>query len=229
MLQNPVAAGVRDFKDEWFLTYSMEVPLDYNKMSKCIIIDSANAKKKDSDYTTMLVMGLASDGCWYLLDGVYDRLDLSQRTRALFTLVRGWWPLKNVWWEQQGAMSDVAHVRLEMNRELFHFPITELHHNVPKVDRIRRLVPEFEQGRIIFPRSMLKRRVDGTTVDLTVAFLEQYKNFPIVRHDDFIDCLADIKDPEVMSAMKPPKGSEYGAHTHSAPKATIIRRTGFRR
>ena len=205
MLQNPVAAGVRDFRDEWFQTYSLEAPLDHAKMTRCIVVDSANAKRKDSDYTVMLVLGLAADGCWYVLDGVYDRLDLAQRTRALFGLARTWWPVKMVWWEQQGAMSDVSHVKLEMNRELFHFPIAELHHSLPKMDRIRRLVPEFEQGRVWFPWRMLKIRADGTAVDLTAAFLEQYRNYPIVRHDDFIDCLADIKDEEIVAALKPPK------------------------
>ncbi len=228
MLQNPVAAGVRMFKDEWLLFYSLEVPLDYAKMTRCIIIDSANAKKKDSDFTTMLVMGRAADGCWYLLDGVYDRLDLAQRTRALFGLVRGWWPLKNVWWEQQGAMSDVAHVRLEMNREMFHFQITELHHSVPKQDRIGRLVPEFEQGKIILPRALLKRRVDGTTVDLVKVFRDQYGAYPIVRHDDFIDCLADVKDEAVMAAMRPPKGNGQASGGGNANTASMERRTGFR-
>ena len=227
MLQNPVAAGVRMFSDEWLLFYSLEVPLDYDRMVKCIFIDSANAKKKSSDYTTMLVMGLAEDGCWYLLDGVYDRLDLAQRTRALFSLERAWWPVKNTWWEQQGAMSDVAHVRLEMNREMFHFQITELHHSIPKQDRIGRLVPEFEQGRIILPRMMLKRRQDGSTVDLVKAFREQYCNYPVVRHDDFIDCLADVKDEEVMRSVKPPKASGASGSGADRRLADPGRRSNF--
>lgn len=205
MLQNPIAAGVRVFKDEWLLYYSEEVPLDTSKMAKCIIIDSANAKKKNSDFTVMLVMGRTGDGTWYLLDGVYDRLNLAERTRALFSLARAWWPFKMVWWEQQGAMSDVEHVRGEMNRELFHFPITALHHNAPKDDRIRRLVPVFEQGRIVIPGRMMRMRVDGQAVNLTQAFLDQYQKYPIVKHDDFIDCLASIKDPEIEQVMQPPK------------------------
>lgn len=228
MLQNPVASGVRMFKDEWLLFYSLEVPLDYNKLVKCIFIDSANAKKKDSDYTTMLVMGLAADGCWYLLDGVHDRLDLAQRTRALFALERAWGPVKGTFWEQQGAMSDVAHVRLEMNRELFHFQITELHHSIPKRDRIGRLVPEFEQGRMILPRALLKRQADGTTADLVKVFKEEYDNYPIVRHDDFIDCLADIKDEAVMAAVKPPKEIGAQASGGNARKADAGRRSSFR-
>lgn len=223
MLQDPVATGVKAFREEWFQTYSTEAPLEHARMAKCIIIDSANAKRKDSDYTTMLVMGRTSDGSWYVLDGVYDRLDLAERTRALFALVRAWWPLKMVWWEQQGAMSDVSHVRLEMNRELFRFPITELHHSLPKGDRIRRLIPEFEQGRVVFPERMLKARADGSCVDLTAAFRDQYRNYPIVRHDDFIDCLADICDDAVETGMRPPRPGGGAA----SRCATMARRTGF--
>ena len=230
MLQDPVGAGVRVFRDEWLQYYSMETPLAYDRMARCIFIDSAHAKKKDSDYTTMLVMGLAADGCWYLLDGAYDRLNLAERTRALFALVRAWWPLKMVFWEQQGAMSDVEHVRGEMNRELFRFPIAELHHSLPKGDRIRRMVPLFEQGRYVMPSRMLKMRTDGSAVDLTGAFREQYRNYPIVRHDDFIDCLADTTDPEVIALMKPPKDGTGDAVRGGgdARRATAERRTGFR-
>lgn len=225
MLQNPVASGVRDFRDEWIVTYSEEAELDQTRLAKCILVDSANAKRKDSDLTTMLVIGRSPDGSWYLLDGVHDRLNLAERTRALFGLVRAWWPVKCVWWEQQGAMSDVSHVRLEMNRELFHFTIAELHHSLPKVDRIRRLVPLFEQGRVITPRRMLRRRVDGSTVDLAQAFLDQYRNYPIVRHDDFLDCLADICDDEVAQGMQPPKD---GGGAGSSRRAVGERRMGFR-
>ena len=72
---------------------------------------------------------------------------------------------------------------------------------------------------------VLKRRADGTTVDLTQAFLEQYKNYPIVRHDDFIDCLADIKDDEIVASMRPPKGE---GPAEGRTKASMERRIGFR-
>ena len=229
MLQNPVASGVRDFRDEWIVTYSSEVELEHARLAKCILVDSANAKRRDSDMTSMLVMGRSADGCWYLLDGVHDRLDLAERTRALFRLVRAWWPVKMVFWEQQGAMCDVSHVRLEMNRELFHFPITELHHSMPKADRIRRLVPEFEQGRVVTPSRMLRMRADGTAVDLAQVFLDQYRNYPVVRHDDFIDCLADICDEEVAQTVRAPKEPGRGASGTWANRAIAERRTGFRR
>ena len=227
MLQDPVADGVRDFREEWLVFHSLEVAIDYQKLARCILIDSAHAKKRDSDLTTMLVMGRAADGAWYLLDGVHDRLNLGERTRALFALVRAWWPLKGVFWEQQGAMSDVEHVEGEMGRELFHFKITALHHSLPKADRIRRMVPGFEEGRYILPRAMLKRCANGQTSDLVKVFLDQYRNYPVVRYDDFIDCLADTTDPEVLAAVPPPKemSSKVGRERE---RAGMERRIGFK-
>ena len=215
MLQNPVAGGVRDFRDEWLLFYSEEAPLETRGMAKCILVDSAHAKRKDSDYTVMLVAGRTADGTWYVLDGVYDRLNLAERTRALFSLARAWWPFKCAFWEQQGAMSDVEHVRGEMNRELFHFPVAELRHGLPKADRIRRLVPEFEQGRIVWPARMVRKRADGGAVDVTAAFREQYSKYPVVRHDDILDCLADVKDEAVEAAVRPPLGAGFGGSLRS--------------
>ena len=162
-----------------------------------------------------------------MLDGVRDRLDLGQRTQELFRLERNWHPVKMTWWEQQGAMSDVSHVRIEQTRELYHFPITELHHNVPKEDRIRRLAPEFEGARVWWPTRLLKRRADGTWYDLVADFRDEYDNYPMVRHDDVIDCLADVKDPVVEQAFNAPRIRGAEAANQDGERAKWDRRTGF--
>jgi Mg2+/Co2+ transporter CorC len=54
-----------------------------------------------------------------------------------------------------------------------------------EVDMIRRLMPLFEQSRIILPRSRMRTLYDKTTVDLIDAFVEEeYAAFPVSEHDD---------------------------------------------
>jgi hypothetical protein len=67
-----------------------------------------------------------------------------------------------------------------------------------KVDRIRRLMPLFEQGRIILPRSKMRTLYDRTTANLIEVFVEEeYLAFPVSQHDDMLDCLARILEPDL--------------------------------
>jgi phage terminase large subunit-like protein len=149
MLCNPNAALAAGFQMEWFQTYP-GFPHEAGKNKpKIILVDSANDKKKDSSYTSMWVLALGQDGVAYVVDGVRDRLDLNERTNALFSLHQRWKPLE-VRYERYGMMVDVAHIQYVMHERHYHFPILEVKGNTKKDDRIARLVPWFSTGKIYF-------------------------------------------------------------------------------
>jgi phage terminase large subunit-like protein len=205
MLQNPIGEGVRMFRDDW-IQFHDRAP-DRKKLNVFIIIDSANAKRKGNDYTTMWVIGLGSDNNYYVLDIIRDRMNLIERTSALFDLHRQWNPIR-VFWEQVGAMSDTQHVRDVMERENYRFVIQDICQRIPKRDRIGWLIPLFEAGRIWFPRRLLRPTVSGDTRDLILDFItDEYSAYPIVSHDDMLDSLANIKH-EGCAVMKFPKPQE---------------------
>lgn len=221
MLQTPVGEGVRTFRDVWF--HTLERMPDAGPMNRYILIDSANAKRKTSDYTVMWVVGLGRDNCYYILDGIRDRLNLAERTRKLFDLVERWAP-NCVMWEQVGLASDVEHVRLEQDRIGWHFPICSLDQHVPKDDRIGWLVPIFEQGRIWFPNRILKRTVTGETIDIVHDFEHfEYSTHPICKHDDMLDALANIMHPVAKGRMRFPI-SPHDVRHRDAPARTINKR-----
>lgn len=221
MLQTPVGEGVRTFRDEWF--HTLERMPSPDTLKRYILIDSANAKRKTSDYTVMWVVGLGRDNCYYVLDGIRDRLNLAERTRILFDLVERWAP-NCVMWEQVGLASDVEHVRLEQDRIGWHFPISQLKQTIAKDDRIKWLVPTFESGRIWFPNRMLKRTVAGDTVDLVHDFEHyEYAVHPIVKHDDMLDCLANIHHPDARNTMRFPV-SPRDESARSTPQRTVNKR-----
>lgn len=195
MLQNPVADKAMSFKSEWQKYY--ERLGDTSKWNKYIIVDPANSKKKSSDYTVMEVHGLAPDNNYYLLDAIRDRLNLTQRTAKLFELHRKWAP-KNVGYERYGKDSDIEHIQYEMEVQNYRFNITELGGGMKKEDRILRLVPIYEQGRFYSPKTLIFIDCEGNQVDYVKAFNEdEYSAFPVVVHDDMLDCRARILDPSL--------------------------------
>jgi phage terminase large subunit-like protein len=209
MLQNPLADKAQGFAEEWFMRLPGELP-DAKGMNRYIIVDPASAKKKDSDYTSMWVVGMNIDNNYYILDGVHDRLNLVERGNALFELHRKWLPLR-VGYEHYGMQADVEHLRYRMEQENYRFGIIELGGQTPKTDRIRRLVPVFEQGRIWFPYRLLKMRLENTAYDLTDEFLKQeYMTFPVSAHDDMLDCLSRILDAELGATFPLIRRDAYG-------------------
>lgn len=199
MLQNPLADNAMGFRKEWFRTLPPPEKVNYlgEGMNRYIVVDPASSKKQGSDYTSMWVIGLNTDGAFYILDGVHDRLALHERAEALFTLHRKHKPL-NVGYEQYGIQADIEHIKYRMEQENYRFNITPLGGSMAKIDRIRRLVPIFEQSRMWLPHQLIHMRVDRSTIDLVQEFYRnEYLNFPVAGHDDMLDCLARILDKEL--------------------------------
>lgn len=194
MLLDPVADENQNFLREWLRYHKGS---DGTGLNKYIFVDPANEKKKSSDYTAMIVYGLGSDQNYYVLDMVRDRLSLTQRTAILFQLHQKWKVLK-VFYEKYGMQADISHIKDKMNRENYNFELQEVGGITSKVDRIRRLIPIFEQGRIYLPSTCYKTNYQGQIVDLVDQFInEEYLCFPLGVHDDVIDCMSRVKDEEL--------------------------------
>jgi len=218
MLQNPLADNAQGFSEDWWRRLPGDAP-DAMGMNRYIVVDPASAKKKGSDYTSMWVIGLNSDNAYYVLDGIHDRLNLAERTRALFELHRKWSPTMTGY-ERYGMQADIEHIRMEMERENYRFPLVELGGQMPKNDRIRRLVPVFEQGRMYFPNRLLKMSTEQTVYDLTEEFYRQeYLTFPVSSHDDMFDCLSRIVDPALCAVFPMQPGSML--HNASLPRRAV--------
>jgi predicted phage terminase large subunit-like protein len=194
LLCNPVADEAQGFRRDWIKYYSK---IDWSQMNLYLLCDPAGEKKKTNDYTVMLVIGLGVDRNYYLIDGIRDRLNLTERTRALFALHRKYLPLKTAY-EKYGKDSDIEHINEKMDSENYRFNITPVGGGQGKNDRIRKLIPLFEEGRFWIPGRVLFRTYDGKQGDLVSQFLEdEYDSFPVSVHDDILDCMARIKDEDL--------------------------------
>jgi phage terminase large subunit-like protein len=196
MLCNPSAGMAQGFELANFKQYRGEPHEVAKGKPKIILVDSANDKKKDSDYTCMWVLALGQDGVAYVVDGVRDRLDLDERTDVLFDLHARWKPIE-VRYERYGMMVDVAHIRTIMDYRHYHFDIIEVKGNIKKDDRIARLIPWFATSKIYFPMTLpyVTRNLEET--DIVQVFLEEeYLRWPTSIYRDMLDALARLIEPE---------------------------------
>lgn len=192
-LQDPVADKAMSFKEDWLSFY---VTLgDTSRWNKYILVDPASSKKPTSDYTVMAVIALAPDQNYYLIDAIRDRLNLTQRAEQLFKFHREYQP-KGVGYEKYGMQADIEHIQYVMEQKNYRFGITELGGAVPKTDRIKKLIPVFEQKRFYMPKALSFVDYEGRSRDFVRLFVDdEYKAFPVCTHDDMLDCVARILDP----------------------------------
>jgi phage terminase large subunit-like protein len=193
MLQNPTADEAQGFKPEWI----QHATINRKGLNVVLLFDPASAKKKTSDYTAGWALGLGADRNVYVLDIVRDRLNLSERTALYMAWHRKWQPMA-VGIERYGMMADIEALTTLQEDENYRFPVTELGGAMPKNDRIRRLIPWFERGRIHLPPKLDKTNYEGRTVDLVKTFVdEEYTPFPVGSHDDMLDALARFLEPDL--------------------------------
>ena len=193
MLLDPKADETQGFKEEWLAFWPAQQTANMNLY---IVVDPAAKKKPTSDYTFMGVVGLAEDENYYVVTMIRDRLSLTQRADALFALHREYRPL-GVAYEEYGIQADIEHFEDRMKRENYRFKITPVGGKLKKEDRIKRLVPLFENERVLLPEHCMRRNAEGVSEDLTRIFIdEEYLPFPVGAHEDMLDGLSRIVDPE---------------------------------
>jgi len=203
LLQNPLADNVMGFKAEW-LRYYGEVDID--NLNIYILVDPASKKKVNNDFTVMVVIGLCADKNYYLLDGLRDKLNLTERTNKLFELKAKWNPL-NVGYEEYGLSCDIEHIQYVQEEKKFRFEITPLGGPMSKIDRIRRLTPVFENKRFYIPKEIIFVGNDKKIHDFINEFIDnEYSTFPVCSHDDMFDGMARILEQD-LGATFPDKES----------------------
>ncbi len=192
IMQNPKGDETQGFKDEWLRYHD---GANRSKMNVYLLVDAANGKRKHNDYTAIWALGLGVDRKRYVLDIVRDRLNLTERGAKVMKMHRKWKPLQTRY-EEYGLQADIQHLKTLMAQETYTFEITKVAGRTAKSDRIKRLIPLFEQGDILLPRQLTYTDYEGRTQDLVNVFVEQeYKAFPVPLHDDMLDALARIEEP----------------------------------
>lgn len=196
-MQRPRAGTGATFKRGWLNFYDGQV--QHKGMYRLMLVDPATSQpnRVNNDYTSMWVIGLGEDENYYVLDMVRDRLNLTERTEAVFRLHRKWKP-GQVRYERYGMMADVEHIKNEMNRRSYRFSLQEVGGSTPKIDRIKRLTPLFQKGRVWLPSELQYTNMLGKQRNLVHDFIEEeYLAFPVGRHDDMLDALSRVAEPSL--------------------------------
>lgn len=191
-LLNPIAEEEQKFKLSWLKFYD-KLPRTRNKY---LIVDPANKKRKQSDYTVMGVISIDSMNNRFLEDLMRDKLNLGERWLALRDMYHRNRPILSVGYEEYGMQADIAYMEERQGQEGYYFGITPLGGSIGQDDRIMRMVPVFQRGEFYLPHRLIyTEKQSGKERDLIKTFIdEEYSFYPFCGHQDMLDMISRMDD-----------------------------------
>lgn len=158
LLQNPLAGQQRMFNVEDLGVYEVRPEV----LNVYIMVDPGRSKKKDSDNTAIVTIGVDYANNKYLLDAFNHKMDLRERwynSALMFHKWRRQPGVQNVYfgYESFGAQADLEYFEEQMRKrdEGGNFPIVELawprEGDGSKIDRVQRLGPDFRGHKFYLP------------------------------------------------------------------------------
>ena len=220
-LLTPEDPAKMQFKRE-MIRYFTELPKECNYY---LLVDPASRKKKKSDWTVMLVVGLMKSGDKvkkFIADGLRDKLDPKQRVDLAIDLARKW-NIKGCGWESIGFQeTDCFYLEEKRRAEQMFFTVEEINsHKTAKEDRIRSLMPDYANHSWFWPQKGVIERMsfmDGRKFDLTTEMEFEMLQFPLCEHDDLLDAMTFINKintvvPEELKIVQDSQEMTFGEYT----------------
>ena len=190
MLLSPLGKGFATF-DIAHLRFYNDVPA---KLNYYILSDPASnpniATYKKLDSTAMILIGAGAGRRIYILDIICDKIGLKDKWEAL-KLWHTQYNILDCGYEEYATQKDREYFLEKMEEERFYFKITPLKgYDKTKEESISALAEYFADGKIWFPKNLMRLTKDRGVVDMVTEFIEQeYKPYPNVSHDDRLDAL----------------------------------------
>jgi hypothetical protein len=189
LLLNPLAGHQRMFDQTDLQVYEARP----ETLMVYIMVDPARSKRKGSDNTAMAVVGIATDGSKYLLDGYAHKMDLMERWQRMRDLWRKWRQQPGVvglkvGYERYGAIADLDYFNERKREEELNFDIEELEWPSEgpgsKQDRVQRLTPDIRGHRFFIPYPTDPEHLTPLQVRMLAGGYEYRISKKITRRDE---------------------------------------------
>jgi phage terminase large subunit-like protein len=166
--------------EDWLKFWSRQPD---SKGNRYLVVYAPHEKKKHPE-TVMWLIELREDRNYYALEMVRKDLNPVDRTDLMLDLHRKFKPIR-VGYEKRGLASDIRHIEDLQSRENYRFRIDELAVPLSESERVMRLVPLFEAGRVVLPQ--------GHAL-VSVFREEEFVPYPLGFHADMLEGLSMILD-----------------------------------
>jgi len=172
--------------------------------------DPANKKRKKTDFTAGITLGVTPRNDWFIINierdkynprEIVDRIIREQETYGA----------ERTGIEEAGKETIKFYLIERMRKLDKFFRLKELKdRGVKKEDRIKRLIPRFENRTIFLPTNITRKTWGGKIVNMVEMLEDEYLYFPLAKHDDILDALAYMEDMIPKKKPKKERGRRQG-------------------
>lgn len=213
-LLNPIPEEDQDFRPEWLERLDFTYHVLPENLRIYMFVDPASSRRKKSDYTAIVTIGIDELGKMYLVDIIRDKLNPEGRTNLVLKLMMKH-KIKIVNYEAIGFQdTDVFILKRKGQEAQYPVSVNPIKaHTVSKVDRIRGLTPIYERGLIRWPqRYDYRSQYDNKKYNMVEILRDEMLMFPKCEHDDLLDAhsqLLKITTSKAQKAKESPKHNEF--------------------
>lgn len=187
---NPIPEEDQTFRPEWWRRAGFYYDKEPENLRVAVFVDPASKQRKESDYTALISIGMDTNGEYYLLDIIRDKLTVEGRAKLVIdTLIkRG---IHKVHYETIGFQNtDLKTIKELGVRRDWHVTVEEIKASrQSKEDRIRGLQGIYEGGHIHWPKEYSYHSLyHQKTLDMVDILKRELWMFPKVKFFDLSDC-----------------------------------------
>lgn len=195
-----------------------------------MLVDGAGGEKENtSDYTCVQMWATQSDETIVLIDAIWDRLDPLARVEGVLDMYSKWsgYRFQECRYESYAMDSDIFWLKKYQTDRGLHFK-TEKVAGVQKNRKAKaitgRVIPLFKSQKILLPEVMMRpcKHLGGGDLDLMQSFTSEIIGWPLVEHDDWLDCMSRLVEPNLILHYPEPEQRAYDMYA----RASVQQRTG---
>ena len=187
---NPIPTDEQTFRPSYFEKPDFYYVRPPDNLRVYIFVDPASKRRKESDYTALISIGVDSRNQWYLLDIIRDKLGPDERVNLAIRMAKKY-GLHKIHYETIGFQDTDAHnIRRASKEQGYYVEVEEIKAaSQSKEDRIRGLQFMYEQGNVHWPESYIyQSKFEKRSLDMVEVFRDEALMFPKCEHDDLLDC-----------------------------------------
>jgi len=203
---NPLDDEDALFKEEW-IRYYHPSELDPQRMTAVLMVDPSARSQAHNDYKAIVSLALDHETMKeYVIQAWIQRQSINAMLYATYRmyqhLVKRGFRVRFAGFEANGFQSLLEPLYDALCKEMgFLLPLKLVTNKIPKQDRIERLTPKVERGKILFPKdASASLSAGGGDIQLLI---EQLLYFPKADHDDGPDALAGADELLMVGNIKP--------------------------
>jgi hypothetical protein len=219
---NPIAASKRKFPE--FLHHYDRRHEAWNHIGICDPAGGFKTKRDhDPDRTAMSVVGRDELSNEYLVDSVYDCIDLRTRIKKMFDFTRKY-KIKEWHYEKASMNADINEIERWMAKTGIYFELIPYIPVDNKEYRIERdVISRVANGILKFPKHLYYTNAEGQMIDVIDDVMKvEMKAFPAGKRDDFLDHLAQLGATSIYGNDSEPTPETRAVHKPRNPKKAAI-------